>query len=234
MTLTLLISRRVEINDSDPIDLAIDLAGRSMSIIEALTLFLVMLPLAAMPSSSVALVVARSVSAGRVSGAISALGIVAGDLVFVAMALVGMSILAEWLGALFSVVKYCGGAYLIWLGFCLIRSKSSSAVLRTTNRGSSFVADFLVGLFLTLGDVKAILFYASLFPTLIDMNKIGLWDMSLIAAITVVTVGGVKLAYAVFASKIVENIRGRVTSEAPRKLGGALMIGCGSVLIAKA
>ncbi len=204
-----------------------------MSTIEALTLFFVMLPLATMPSSSVALVVARSVSAGRVSGAFSALGIVAGDLVFVVMALVGMSILAEGLGALFSVVKYCGGAYLFWLGFCLIKSKPSLNIQRTTNRASSFAADFLVGLFLTLGDVKAILFYASIFPALVDMEAIGLWDISLITAITAVTVGGVKLAYAVFAAKIVENLRGRVSSEAPRKFGGALMIGCGLMLIAK-
>jgi threonine/homoserine/homoserine lactone efflux protein len=205
-----------------------------MSIIEALTLFLVMLPLAAMPSSSVALVVARSVSAGRVSGAFSALGIVAGDLVFVAMALIGMSIVAEWLAAFFAVVKYCGGAYLIWQGFCLLKLKSSQTVQCTTNRASSFAADFLAGLFLTLGDAKAILFYASLFPALVDMERIGLWDISLIAAITVVTVGGVKLAYAIFASKIVDKLRGQVLSEAPRKLGGALMIGCGSALIAKA
>ncbi|MHB8916320.1 MAG: LysE family translocator [Thiobacillus sp.] len=205
-----------------------------MGTIEALTLFLVMLALAAMPSSSVALVVARSVSAGRVSGAVSALGIVAGDLVFVAMALIGMSMLAEWLGAFFSVVKYCGGAYLIWLGFCLLKSKSSPTVQRTTHRMPLFAADFLAGLFLTLGDIKAILFYASLFPALVDMESIGLWDISLIMAITAVTVGSVKLAYAVFASKIVDKFRGRVSSEAPRKLGGALMIGCGSALIAKA
>lgn len=206
----------------------------SMSITEALILFLVMLPLAAMPSSSVALVVARSVSSGRLNGVFSSLGIVTGDLIFVAMALVGMSILAEWLGALFSVVKYCGGAYLIWLGLCLLKSKSSLSVQRTTNQASSFGTDFLAGLLLTLGDVKAILFYASLFPTLVDMERIGWWDISLITTITIVTVGGVKLAYAVFASSIVESLRDRVSSEVPRKLGGALMIGCGSTLIAKA
>lgn len=204
-----------------------------MNIIEALTLFLVMLPLAAMPSSSVALVVARSVSAGRASGAFVALGIVAGDLVFIAMALLGMTILAEWLGALFSIVKYCGGAYLIWLGFCLVKSKSSQTVLRSTNQASSFAADFVAGLVLTLGDIKAILFYASLFPTLVDMEEIGLWGVSLVTGITVATVGGVKLVYAVFASKIVENLRVRVASEVPHKLGGALMMGCGSVLIVK-
>lgn len=204
-----------------------------MSIIEAVTLFLVMLPLAAMPSTSVALVVARSVSAGRVSGVFSALGIVAGDLVFVAIALFGMSLLAEWLGIFFSVIKYCGGAYLIWLGFSLLKSKSPPTVQCTTSRGVSFAADFLTGLFLTLGDVKAILFYASLFPTLVDVGAIGLWDILLIMVITTVTVGGAKLGYVMFASKLVDRLRGRAVSEVPRKFGGTLMIGCGLVLIAK-
>lgn len=193
-----------------------------------------MLPLAAMPSSSVALVVARSVGSGRANGVFSALGIVAGDLVFVVMALIGMSALAEWLGALFSVVKYCAGVYLIWLGVGLLRSKSSLPVQSVRSRASSFVADFLAGLFLTLGDVKAILFYASLFPVLVDLERIGGWDIALIAAITVVTVGGVKLAYAMFAAEIVARLRDRVSSDLPRKLGGTLMIGCGSVLLIKA
>jgi threonine/homoserine/homoserine lactone efflux protein len=205
-----------------------------MSTIEALTLFLVMLPLAAMPSSSVALVVARAVSGGRVSGLLSALGIVVGDLLFVAMALIGMSILAEWLGGLFSVVKYCGGAYLIWLGLSLLKPEPAPRGRCSIRRSSTFAADFLAGSFLTLGDVKAILFYASLFPALVDMEKVGLWEISLIVAITAVTVGSVKVAYVIFAAKIVERLRGKVASAAPRKLGGALMIGCGSALIAKA
>jgi threonine/homoserine/homoserine lactone efflux protein len=204
-----------------------------MGIFEMLMLFLVMLPLAAMPSSSVALVVARSASAGRVNGVFSALGIVAGDLVFVAMALVGMSLLAEWLGAFFTLVKYCGGAYLIWLGFCLFKSKSSPFIPVTSKRASSLMLDFTAGLFLTLGDVKAILFYASLFPALVDMESLGLWGMMLIMSITAVAVGGVKLVYVLFASTLVEKLRDRVSSDVPRKFGGALMMGCGSVLIAK-
>lgn len=193
-----------------------------------------MLPLAAMPSVSVALVVARSVSSGRVSGMVSVLGIVAGDLIFVAMALVGMSVLVEWLGALFSVAKYCGGIYLIWLGVGILKSKSSLDLQSFSTSKASYLADFLAGLFLTLGDVKAILFYASLFPTLIDMKEIGLSEGLTIGVITIVTVGGVKLVYAIYASRIVENLRHRVSSDLPRKLGGTLMIGCGSVLVAKA
>lgn len=205
-----------------------------MGTFEALTLFLVMLPLAAMPSSSVALVVARSVSSGRASGMVSALGIVTGDLIFVAMALVGMSVLAEWLGALFSIAKYCGGIYLIWLGVGILKSKSSLEFQSVATSKASYIADFLAGLLLTLGDFKAILFYASLFPALIDMKQVGLGGAVAIGAITIVTVGGVKITYAIFASRIVETLKHKVSSDLPRRLGGTLMIGCGSVLVTKA
>lgn len=205
-----------------------------MTVTEALVLFIVMLPLAAMPSASVALVVARSVSAGRRSGGFAALGIVAGDLVFVAVALLGVSALAGWLGAFFSVLKYCGGAYLIWFGWRLLTSKPSEELPRAKASGSSLAADFAAGLVLTLGDVKAILFYASLFPAVIDVTTIGVWDIALIAAITAFAVGGTKLVYVVFSSKLVEKLRKPVVSDTPRKLGGLLMMGCGAVLITKA
>lgn len=203
-----------------------------MSLFEVWILFLIMLPLAAMPSSSVALVVARSASAGRISGVVSALGIVAGDLIFVAIALLGMSFLAEWLGTFFTLVKYCGGVYLIWLGFCLFKSKYSQSTPPTRNRASSLLLDFTAGLFLTLGDVKAILFYASLFPVLVDMKNLSLWGMVLIMLITAVTVGGVKLVYVLFASALVKKLRGGFSSDIPRKFGGTVLMGCGSLLLA--
>ncbi len=201
---------------------------------EALTLLIVMLPLAAMPSASVALVVARSASVGRRNGAAAALGIVVGDLLFIAMALLGMTLLAGWLGALFSLIKYAGGAYLILLGISLLRSKPLLTIPRSATLTTSLLTDFLAGLAVTLGDIKAILFYASLFPILVDMGNIGIADIALIAVITTITVGGVKMVYVVLATHLVDRLRCGLTSGVPRKLGGALMIGCGSALIAKA
>lgn len=205
-----------------------------MGLAESLTLLIVMLPLAAMPSASVALVVARSASAGRASGAAAASGIVAGDLLFIAMALLGMSLLAGWLGTMFSLVKYIGGAYLIFLGISLLRSKPLSTLQRRTTAMSSLLADFFAGLALTLGDIKAILFYASLFPMLVDMQHITLADTALITLITTITVGGVKMIYVLLATHIVDRLRDGLSSDMPRKFGGILMIGCGSALITKA
>lgn len=204
-----------------------------MSIFETLTLFVLMLSLAALPSSSVALVVAKSVSSGRKSGAFVVAGIVTGDLLFVVMALTGMFVLAEQLGALFAVVKYVGGVYLIYLGVTLLRSHPPFSVNAASQARSAPASDFLAGLVLTLGDIKALFFYASLFPALIEPTQLGMGDVSLIIAITALTVGGVKLGYVIFAAKLAERVKSQLSS-APQKVGGVLMIGCGSVLIAKA
>lgn len=203
-----------------------------MSFFEALTLFAVMLSLAALPSSSVALVVAKSVNCGRMSGAFAVAGIVTGDLLFVIMALTGMIVLAEQLGALFAVVKYVGGMYLIYLGMSLLRSRPLYSVNSGDQARSVPVSDFLSGLLLTLGDIKALFFYASLFPALIEMGGIGVTKVLLIIAITAFTVGGVKLIYVLFASSIADRVSGKLASVS-QKVGGALMIGCGSVLMAK-
>lgn len=205
-----------------------------MNPIEALSLVAMMVALAAMPSSSVALVVAKSISSGRLSGAVTAGGIVAGDLLFVAMALSGMTVLAEQLGALFIVVKYCSGAYLLYLGFHIFRSRPQLSAEGIEKRQLGSAADFFAGLTLTLGDVKALLFYASLFPALLDLRNINALAVGIIVFITVLSVGGVKLIYVLSAAKIAQRLRAQVTSVVPQKIGGAIMIGCGCLLITKA
>jgi threonine/homoserine/homoserine lactone efflux protein len=58
-----------------------------MNILEIVVLFAVMVMLALVPSTSVALVVARSSTAGFLNGAAVSVGIVLGDLVFVFLAI---------------------------------------------------------------------------------------------------------------------------------------------------
>ena len=78
--------------------------------------FGIMLLLAAIPSASVGFVVVSSASRGLPCGLAASLGIVAGDLIFVTLALLGVTALAETMGALFAVLRYLGGAYLIRVG----------------------------------------------------------------------------------------------------------------------
>ena len=194
-----------------------------------------MMALAAIPSASVALVVVRSGAYGVKDGAAVAAGIVVGDLIFVALALLGMSAAAATFGGFFAVIRYIGGAYLIWIGIKLIRSKRSIQFQSTaaeTQRSSLFTS-FASGLLLTLGDVKAIVFYASLFPIFIDIPRVGFVEVCLIGLITIVTVGGVKFAYAVAARRIMSRMSSPQSQKHARTAAGTLLIGAGAYVVTK-
>jgi threonine/homoserine/homoserine lactone efflux protein len=194
----------------------------------------IMLILAAIPSASVALVVARTSSCGLLNGIATITGIVVADLIFVAIAIMGMSALAFTLGSVFSVLKYIGGAYLIWLGVKLIMSKETAVLSPADYRGSTLFSSFAAGLLLTLGDMKAILFYASLFPSLVDVTSLSVSDIAIILTATIITVGGVKLMYAFAARAIVERLRLTSLTRHTKRIAGGLMIGTGGYIITKA
>lgn len=117
--------------------------------------FGMMLLLAAIPSGSVGFVVVSSATRGLPCGIAAALGIVGGDLIFVTLALLGMTALAESMGALFAILRYIGGGYLIWLGIGLLRSAKNSQPPVATHAGFRNFGTFNVALLLTLGDIKA-------------------------------------------------------------------------------
>jgi len=96
------------------------------------------------------------------------------------------------------------------------------------------VASFLAGLFLTLGDIKAIFFYVSLFPTFVNLETLHLPDVAIIMLVTIVTVGGVKILYAFSANKLASMSKGYDLESKAKKVAGGFMVGAGSYLIVKA
>lgn len=203
-----------------------------MTLPDILLLTAVMATLALIPSTSVALVVTRSATNGFKNGVAVTAGIVLSDLVFVCLALLGMSALAEWMGGFFLVIKYLAAAYLIWFGVSLLRSKPSTAI-RTLNDASSLSVSFYAGLLLTLGDIKAIFFYASLFPAFVDLAAITTGDIVLIICITVLTVGSIKLAYAYAASKMLSFANQPSLKRGTSMVAGTMMVGTGCYLFIK-
>lgn len=204
-----------------------------MTLAAAATLFAVMAALAALPSSSVALVVLRSASLGARSGIAAAFGIAFADLVFVALAVAGMTALSEIMGSLFTGLRYLGALYIIWCGIGLIRNGRSAESWQMPHRWGGTGASFVAGFILTLGDVKAILFYAALFPVFIDIPALDASDLAVIAAITIVAVGGVKTAYAVAARPIAKKMGTLPLAKPARVVCGGLMVGIGGYLIVK-
>ena len=142
---------------------------------------------------------------------------------------------AEALGSLFMVVKIIGGIYLIWLGYSLF-SKTGATETKASkiNINQSLASSFAAGLVLTLGDIKAIIFYASLLPAFVDLSAIQPSDVLVLIFITVFSVGGIKSFYAVCSNKVSEYAKRTNMEAAARKTAGGLMVGAGGYLIIKA
>jgi threonine/homoserine/homoserine lactone efflux protein len=143
--------------------------------------------------------------------------------------------MAEGMGSWFMLVKYLGGLYLIWLGYSLF-SKNEVIKRKAENEKNyhSLLAGFMAGFVLTLGDIKAIIFYASLLPAFIDLSAVEPSDIMLLVLITVFSVGGVKAIYAVLSHQVAAYARKTNLEMAARKTAGGLMIGAGGYLIIKA
>lgn len=156
--------------------------------------------LAALPSISVLLVATRAASLGLRHGLAVAAGVVLGDLIFVALAVFGLVVLAEAMGGWFVWFQYVAGGYLIWLGISLWRRAPTAPAEPGAGR-ASLGASGAAGFLLTLSDQKAVLFYFAFFPVFVDVGALSWADVAVIAGITIIAVGGVKALYAYAAAR---------------------------------
>lgn len=188
--------------------------------------------LALVPSVSVLAVSARAASAGFRHGVYVTLGIIAGDTVFIVLAIFGLHMLAAALGDAFVFIQYLGAAYLVWLAVRLWRSAAVTATepqAAQVSAGSSF----MTGLLITLGDQKAILFYLGFFPAFMDLQALSLADALVVILIAAVAVGGVKLGYAYAASRagvMIGAHAGRVLS----RMAAGVMLAAALLLLLRA
>jgi threonine/homoserine/homoserine lactone efflux protein len=201
----------------------------SLSLNSALALFASMALLAAMPSVSVFAVTARAASAGFSHGALTSLGVVVGDLIFIALAIFGLALLAEAMGEAFVLVRYAGAIYLIWLGVLVWRAAGRAGdpqAQTVSSRWSSFAS----GLLITLADQKAVLFYLGFFPAFLDLSTLSALDAAAVGVIAVIAVGGVKLAYA-FAAGRAGSWLGAGAGVWMNRIASVVMVGAGIVVL---
>lgn len=188
---------------------------------------------ALIPGVSVLAVSSRSVAFGFSHGVLTTMGIVVGDIIFILIAILGLSMLAETMGNFFVLVKYLGGAYLIWLGITLWRSKSKSAETEKTLE-SSLLSSFLTGLFITLGDQKAIFFYLGFFPAFVDLSSLTFIDTGIIILIATFIIVSIKLGYALLAIKSSQLFNNTLINKRLNMIAGAIMTGVGLFLVVRA
>ncbi|MGY3550013.1 threonine/homoserine/homoserine lactone efflux protein [Bradyrhizobium sp. USDA 4472] len=89
-----------------------------------ITYILIVLGFVFIPGPATLLTMARAASSGTRAGIATGAGIAAGDLIHTAMAIVGLSAIVATSALLFSIVKYAGAAFLIYLGIRAMLEKA--------------------------------------------------------------------------------------------------------------
>jgi threonine/homoserine/homoserine lactone efflux protein len=128
-----------------------------------LTYVLVVLGLFLIPGPAVLLVLARGTSGGRRVGIATGLGVAAGDGIHTLMATLGLSAVLMTSALAFSLVKYAGAAYLLYLGVRALLEKSASLTLPPCLRIAPAVA-FRQAVLTEVLNPKTALFFLALLP----------------------------------------------------------------------
>lgn len=184
------------------------------------------------PGPGVLACVSRSLTSGFKTGVFVSLGIITGDVFFVLMALCGLAAIVELLGGFFAIVKYAGAVYLIWLGY---RTWTAKSELQTpkSRTGTSLTSSYLSGLSITLGNPKAIVFYLSVLPNLLDLSRLTTSDVAITMAIVVLTLSTVLLTYSLAAARFRIVFRSRSALRNVRRFSGGAMLTAGVALAVK-
>ena len=122
------------------------------------------------PGPAVLYIVARSVEQGRRAGFISDLGIHSATLVHILAAALGLSALLASSALAFSIVKYAGAAYLIWLGLKKILGRADDPDGAELPR-HSYRRLFRDGFIVNLLNPKTALFFFAFLPQFVEPER---------------------------------------------------------------
>jgi threonine/homoserine/homoserine lactone efflux protein len=138
-------------------------SGLGLFVLAALALLLT-------PGPAVLYIVTRSVDQGRRAGFASVLGVHLGTLVHVAAAAAGLSAVLAASALAFGLVKYLGGAYLIYLGVRRLIARPAPVPPVTGGRprlGRAVVDGFVVNVL----NPKTALFFLAFLPQFVDVER---------------------------------------------------------------
>lgn len=110
------------------------------------------------------MVLSIGMSQGRREGIAFGLGCALGCLSHTLLAVVGVSALIASSVEAFSVLKICGGLYLVWLGINALRSAGGASIKRDGSDRKTSGALFLKGILANVINPKVILFFLSFLP----------------------------------------------------------------------
>ncbi|GGX88055.1 lysine transporter LysE [Litchfieldella qijiaojingensis] len=137
--------------------------------IEAFAVVTITLLAVISPGADFAMVTRNSMVLSRRAGLLTSVGISLGVLVHVAYSMAGIGLVISKSILLFSIIKYVGAAYLIYLGITMLRAKKAEqGQIDSTNLPISDFAALRIGFLTNALNPKTTLFVVALFSQVIS------------------------------------------------------------------
>ena len=122
------------------------------------------------PGPAILFVLSRSFGQGRAAAVVSVFGLATASVVQAVAAALGLSALFAYSPLAFAIVKYCGTAYLVYLGIAGFLSGGLAGIAGRAEAGSrpSLASAYWQGLLTDLLNPKLVLFFFSFLPQFVD------------------------------------------------------------------
>jgi threonine/homoserine/homoserine lactone efflux protein len=143
-----------------------------MSLLGLLSFALVYFVFVLSPGPGVAATVARGLGTGTHNAFGYITGFVLGDIVWFTIAATGLAALATQFETAFTVFKYLGCAYLLWMAWKIWSTPVAATEVDAKAFAQGQWQGFLGTFTLTLSNPKVIVFFLSLMPLVVDVKDI--------------------------------------------------------------
>ncbi|MDQ2092065.1 LysE family translocator [Marimonas arenosa] len=180
------------------------------------------------PGPTILLVLSYALSQGRRVAVASATGVALGDFVAMSASLAGLGALVSASASAFTVLKWIGAAYLVWLGVKLLRSAPKGGLaLPDAPEGIEAGRIFWHAAAVTALNPKSIAFFIAFVPQFVTAGQPLLPQFAVLIATFVGLAALNALAYALLADRLRRTIRQPGVIAWMTRTGGAALIGMG-------
>ncbi|MCA0205130.1 MAG: LysE family transporter [Proteobacteria bacterium] len=181
------------------------------------------------PGPTVLLILSYALSQGRRVALATVAGVTLGDFLAMSASLMGLGALVLASATLFTVLKWVGAVYLVYLGVQLWRSAGSGAALGALAETGALPARAVFGhaALVTALNPKSIAFFVAFVPQFVDPSSPLLPQFAILIATFVGLAGLNTLAYALLADRMRVRIGRPGVIAGLSRAGGVALVGMG-------
>ena len=183
------------------------------------------------PGPTILLVVSYALGQGRKVAFPVALGVALGDFTAMTLSMLGLGALLATSATLFTVLKWVGAGYLIWLGIKLWRAGGTASFGEARPTGSAFgmMAHAWV---VTALNPKSITFFVAFLPQFLDPGRDFLAQLVIFEATFLTLAAANAFGYALLAGRLRGAVQSTRVVALFNRVGGSLLIAAGVATLA--